>query len=419
MKRVWIVTAGVVLVLLVGGGIAAMKLRQAKAAPPGGAAYEPVEAAEIVSARQISWQQTADLVGTVFAMRSVIARNELPGVVRFVGFTSGDVVEAGQVLLRQDDASDRADLEAVKASVRVAEANVAQMESQIKLAESELERMGGAQKQAVAAMELDRARTKVETFRTDRDRWRAEVDQAKARVAQVQARLDKLVIKAPFRARAGMRNIHEGQYLAEGVDIVQLEEVTDDIYLDFAIPQQYSPRARVGMEVLATSDVLGAEPVKIKVVAIDAIVNRDTRNLRIRALVKNPGGALVPGMSVPVRVPIDEPRSFVVVPSTAVRRAAYGTSVFVVAPDEGGGAMRAHQRFVTLGQALDEDVIVLEGLKEGEQVAAAGSFKLRDKAKVMTAPPAAAAGAAPAGSKDAAAGQDAAGPEPKPAGVTK
>jgi membrane fusion protein, multidrug efflux system len=74
-------------------------------------------------------------------------------------------------------------------------------------------------------------------------------------------------------------------------------------------------------------------------------------------------------------------------PGTAVRRAAYGNSVFVVTPDEGGGAMRAHQRFLTLGQSIGEDVIVLKGLEPGERVAAAGSFKLRDGVKVMAAPP--------------------------------
>lgn len=364
--------------------------------PPGMAGFEPAEAVQIVAAREVSWIETADLVGTVFAMRSVTVRNELPAAVTFVGFDSGSVVEAGQVLLRQNDTTEKADLAAAEAAIRVAEANVAQVDTQIRLADVELERLASAKSGAVAAVEVDRARSKVETAKADRVKWLAEVDQAKARVAQVNARLAKLTIHAPFRGRAGMRTVHEGQFLSTGVDVVVLQELAEKIYLDFAIPQEYAARVAVGTTVMATGALLGPDPVKIEVVAVDATVNYDTRNLRVRGEIANPKGVLVPGMFVQVRVPIEAPRTFVVVPSMAIRRAAYANSVFVVGPD-GKGDTRAKQMFVTLGQTLGEDVIVTKGLKAGDTVAAAGSFKLRDGAKVMVGPPPGAPGAAPAG----------------------
>jgi membrane fusion protein, multidrug efflux system len=395
----------VVAVLAVAGGVAAVKLRQNKPDAAAGAAYEPIESAEIVEAKEISWQPSADLVGTVFALRSVMARNELAGLVRQVGFQSGEAVEKDQVLLRLDDTTARADLEAAKAAVRVAEANIAQADVQIKLAEVELGRLVAVQSRAIAEVDRDRARTKLDTAKTDRGRWVAEVDQAKAKVAQVDARIEKLTIKAPFRARAGLRTVQEGQYLAEGTDVVALQELTDTIYLDFAVPQEYAPRVKAGTSVMATAELLGPKPVKITVVAVDATVNNDTRNLRIRAVVENPQGVLVPGMSIQVRVPIDEPKKLVAVPSTAVRRAAYGNSLFVITPDEGTQVTRAHQRFVTLGEAIGEDVIVLDGLKAGERVAAAGSFKLHDKVKVMPpASPEQPGGSAPGGEAKPAAG---------------
>lgn len=396
MKKVLIAIFVVLLVGAVGaGGWYIYKKRFAAAGSAMPAGFEPAEAAQVVAAREVTWTQTADLVGTVFALRSVTVRNELPGVVREVNFQSGDVVEAGRLLVRQDETTERADLDAARAAVRVAEANVAQAESQIALAEVELKRLTGVQLNAVAEVDVDRARNKLATAKTERQRWAAEVDQARAKVAQVEARLAKLTMTAPFKARVGMRSVHEGQYLAEGKDIVTLEELTDKIYLDFAIPQQYAPRVRDGMTVMAQGELLGPDPVQIKVVARDAMVSNETRNLRIRSIVDNPNGSLVPGMFVQVRVPIEEPRKYVVVPNTAIRRAAYAQSVFVIAPDD-AGTMRAHQRFVTLGQTLGEDVMVLEGLKVGEQVAAAGSFKLRDGVKVLLGPPPAAPGAAAA-----------------------
>ncbi len=367
----------------------------------GMAGFEPAESVQIVEARQVNWQPTADLVGTAFALRAVTVRNELAGTVKFVGFESGSEVEPGHVLLKQDDSIDQADLKAAQANVRVAEANIVQADAQIKLAELELERLSRVGTKSVAEVEVDRARARLDTTKADRTKWLAEVDQAKARVAQVEARLAKRTIVAPFRARVAMRTVHEGQYLAEGTDVVMLQELTDKIYLDFAIAQEYAPRVAIGMTVMATGDLLGPTPVPIRVVAVDAAVNYDTRNLRVRALVDNPKGALVPGMSVQVRVPIDTSKEFTVVPSMAIRRAAYANSVFIVSTDEKDpAAMRAHQKFVTLGPSVGEEIIVLDGLKPGDRIAAAGSFKLRDGAKVMPgapkAPGAPGAGAGPA-----------------------
>lgn len=395
MKRSTVISSivGIVILAVIVGAVFKFVLRSGGGAGAQLAGFEPMESVQVVDAREVTWQPTADLVGTVFAIRSVTVRNELPGVVRFVGFESGSIVEPGQVLLKQDDSTDLADLAAAKASVRVAEANVARAETDVRLAEQELERMTSVQSRAVAEMDVDRSRARRDSAATDRMRYLAEVDQAKAAVAQVEARLAKLTVTAPFRARAAMRTVHEGQYLAQGSDVVALQELTDKIYLDFAIPQQYVSQVAIGTTVMATGELLGPKPVGIEVVAVDAAVNNDTRNLRVRSIVENPNGSLVPGMFVQVRVPIGVPSPSVVVPSTAIRRAAYANSVFVIEPDEKGDGVRAKQRFVQLGETLGEDVIVLEGLKVGDRIAAAGSFKLRDGVKVMLAPPAGAASA--------------------------
>jgi membrane fusion protein (multidrug efflux system) len=389
MKPGMKVVLGVLAVGVLLGAVAliTMKTRRGEAGRNGVPAFEPAEAVEIVETRELSWQPTADLVGTVFAIRSVAVRNEIEGIVTFVGFDSGQVVEGGQVLLRLDDATDQADLAAAQAAVRVAEANIAQAVAQVALAETELNRLTSLQARAVAEVDIDRARTRLDAARADHGRWIAEADQARARVAQVEARIAKLTIRAPFKARAGLRSVHEGQYLSPGSDVVVLHELTDNIYLDFAVPQDFIERVKVGTTVLATGPLLGPDPVPITVVAADATVNYDTRNLRVRAVVANPHGLLVPGMAVQVRVPVDEPRTVVSVPCTAVRRAAYGDSVFIVVPDDAGQGMRARQKFVTLGQTVGDEVIVLRGLSRGDLVAGAGSFKLRDGMKVMTGAP--------------------------------
>lgn len=381
------------LLLAVGGGLAWVKYRQIRAAGAGHGGYEPAESVEVVEARQVPWQATSDLVGTVLALRSVEIRNELEGMVTKVGFQSGDLVEEGQVLLVQDDSSDRAELATAEAGVRVAQAAVDVAQTRVDLSRAEAARVKSAASTsgAVSGMDVDRAQTEVARSAADLERLRAEVQQAEARVGEIRTRIAKRTIKAPFRGRVGIRTVHEGQFLAQqmggqGSPITTLQEVSDTIYLDFAIPQEYVSRVSVGTVVMAASPVFGPESVPLKVVAMDAAVNNVTRNIRVRTVADNRGDRLRPGMFVQVRVPVEDPKPVVVVPATAVRRASYADQVFVIVPDKSDATkVRASQRFVKLGPSLGEDVVVVSGLSPGERLAGMGSFKLREGALVMPA----------------------------------
>lgn len=398
MKRSSIIAAAAIFlgIGVVGAGLAWFKYSSIKAAMAAGGGFEPAEAVQVVPVSEITWQPMADLVGTVLSLRSVRISNELAGAIKEIKFESGAIVEHGQVLVLLDDATDRADLAAAQAAVKVAEANVTVLDARMKLAESEVVRMETAAKSnAVAAMEVDRTVSERDRIKADRARLLAEVDQAKAAVDQVQTRLDKKTIKAPFRGRTGIKTIHDGQYLVEGTPIVALEEVADRIYLDFAVPQEYLPRVVPGLRVMATGPLLGPEPVMIEVVAVDATVNNETRNMRVRGVVDNTAQRLRPGMFVQVRVPVEEPKPYVAIPATAVRRSSFSDQVFVIAPGESPDKLRAKQRFVKIGPAIGDNIIVLEGLKPGEQIAATGSFKLRDGALVMKAEPKTATGSVP------------------------
>ncbi len=378
---------------VVGGGLAYYKKHQideSMNAPP---MPEFGEAARTAPAREIEWQPMSDLVGTAFSIRSVLLSNEVPGTIRKVHFDSGSVVEANQIILSLDDSTQQADLAAAEAAVRVAEANVIVGRSRLQLAEVEWKAISNANAEnAASPIEMDRKGSEVDSAKAEVARLEAEVDQARSRADQVRVAVGKHVIRAPFRARAGLRTVHEGQYLAEGTGFVRLEEISDRIYLDFAIPQEYLARVKPGLQVMATSAVLGDTPIAIEVAAIDATVSNDTRNARVRGIVDNPlvnpAGEVTgdrrirPGMFVQIRVPVDAPSKRVAVPATAVRRATFGDHVWVVGPDE-KGVLRAKQRPVRLGPAVGDDVIVLGGLEAGETIATSGSFKLRENVMVI------------------------------------
>lgn len=371
--------------IVVGGGLAFWKYRAINAAAAAAPTFEPFETVEVVPAKITSWRQTAELSGTVVAKQSVTLRNEVAGTVKDVLFESGAIVEAGQVLLTLDTTTEAADLRALQATVEVMDADIKAAQADQRLAEANLGRLTQAvEARAVSESELDQARSTLDAAAAKLERSRAERDQANARVDQMKATIAKKTLRATFRAQAGLRNVHPGQYLAEGSSVVGLQSVSEDIYLDFALPQEQAYRATPGMVVMASAPMLGDEPLRIEVVALDAVADPVTRNVRVRAVVPNKDQRLRPGMFVDIIAPVGEPHDYVTVPSTAVRRASFGDHVFLIGPDEKDPTkLRAHQKFIKIGPMIGSDIIVLDGLKPGDEVAANGAFKLREGVLVM------------------------------------
>jgi membrane fusion protein (multidrug efflux system) len=193
---------------------------------------------------------------------------------------------------------------------------------------------------------------------------------------RIKAMIARKVIRAPFRARIGLSDVHPGQYLVEGAELTTLQGVDEAAHVDFTVTQNVAIGLREGDVV----EVIGADkeaPVKATIVALDARIDRATRNANIRAKVANATQLPPPGASVQVRVPVGSPRKVVAVPVSALRRGPEGDHVFVVVPDKEGKS-RASMRNVKSGAVLGDEVIVESGLTPGEPVAASGSFKLRE-----------------------------------------
>ncbi len=398
MKIKTIITAALVLggLLAVGGGLAWWKIREIKAAAAQPPMPEMPETVQILEAKTVSWQPTAQLSGTVIAMQSVVISNEVAGTVKEVLFESGATVEAGQVLVTLDTTTEQADLAAAEAASRVADAAVRTAGADLNWAEANYKRMVQASDAKVAPIaDLDKSRTDLEGNKAKVDKAQAELEQARARADQVKTLIAKKTLKAPFKGWVGLRNIHPGQYLKEGTDIVGLQEVSDRIFIDFALPQDQALRVKPGQVVMATSPMLSDEPIRIEVVALDAVADSTTRNVRVRSVVDNKDQKLRPGMFVDISVPVGTASEYTSIPLTAVRRASYGDHVFVINESK-PGEMRASQRFVKLGPTMGQNVIVTDGVKAGDRLAAVGSFKLREGVQVMPAPEAPAK-AGPAG----------------------
>ncbi|HKW42029.1 MAG TPA: efflux RND transporter periplasmic adaptor subunit [Gemmatimonadales bacterium] len=344
-------TGSVVLLVtlaLTAGGLVAWKHNSIRKADAAAAKQpEPVETVTLAVARERAYRPTTTSVGTVLALTSITLRNELSGTVRQVALVPGQIVEAGSVLVGLDVSVEQAELEAETAQADLAKTTLAR-----------LERLREAQ--ATSQEEVDQAR--------------AARDVALAQIARTQAIIAKKTIRAPFRARVGLSDVHPGQYLNEGTELTTLQGVDAAANVDFTVAQGVAAQLQPG-EPVAVYAAGDPHPISARIVAIDAKVDPTTRNALVRARI--PGRAPAPGASVRVEVPVGPDTKVVAIPVSALRKGPGGDHVFLIAADS-AGHNRAHEQPVQSGPVLDDDVVILSGLTPGQHVATSGSFKLRE-----------------------------------------
>ncbi len=348
-NRGWIGSAALLLALAVtGGGLVAWKRASIRKADAAAASQpEPVESITTAVAREREYRPTTTSVGTVLALTSITLRNELAGTVRQVMLVPGQVVEAGTVLVALDVSVEDADLEAETAQADLTETTLAR---------------------------LERLRQANATSQEEVDQARAARDVALAQIARTRAIIAKKTIRAPFRARVGLSDVHPGQYLNEGTELTTLQGVDAAANVDFTVAQAVAAELRQG-EPIAVFAANDPRPMTARIVAVDARIDPTTRNALVRARI--PSHAPAPGASVRVEVPVGPPTTAVSIPVSALRKGPGGDHVFVIA-DDSAGHSRAHLQPVRSGSVLEDEVLILSGLTPGQQVATSGSFKLRE-----------------------------------------
>src|SRR5262245_31202328 len=347
--------------LVVVGGLGALKFFQIRAAMAQGAAWQPPpEAVSTIVAHEESWPSALSAIGTVAAVHGVTVSADLPGIVERIEFESGRRVRAGDVLVRLDTSQEREQLAAAEAQRDLTHLNLDRSRQLLA-------------KQVISQAEFDRAE--------------AETKQADAAVRETQARIQRKTIRAPFTGVLGLRQVDLGQYLNGGDAVVPLQSM-DPVYINFALPQQEVPSLKIGARVRLTVDDIhtnagGAEGV---ITAMNSIVDEATRNVQVQATFRNPTGVLRPGMFVRVEASLGRDESVIGLPASAVNYAPYGNSVFVVTELKGpnGKPYRGvEQRFVQLGPRRGDQVAIRSGVKSGEEIVTSGGFKLRTGAAVL------------------------------------
>ncbi len=350
-KRMLIMIVGVVVII---GGILGFKAVMAMGTKKFlSTMAEPPQTVSTLQATSQEWQQTLDAVGTLRAVNGTDLSAEVAGIVDKLSFDSGSDIKQGAVLAHLRDDDDAARLHALAATAKLAALTLERDQKQVEA-------------QAVSQATIDNDTATLNT--------------AKAQLDAQQALVDKKTIRAPFAGHLGLRQVDVGQYLNPGATVVTLQQL-DPIYIDFSLPEQALAQIAANQKVVAHIDALPDVAFEGKVSAINAKIDEATRNVQVRATFSNADHKLLPGMFTHLAVTVGGAQKQLTLPQSAITYNPYGDTVYVV--DKKDDKLTAQQTFVTVGATRGDQIAIMTGVKEGDEIVTSGQLKLHNGAPLI------------------------------------
>ncbi len=279
--------------------------------------------------------------GSILAAEETELHPESSGRVVRLNLPEGRSVRKGELLLKIFD-------EDLKSQLR-------KLETQIKQAEITEQRLADLLKvKGVSQQEYDLAVLQTQTLRSEMELTKINID--------------KTELRAPYDGIIGLRNISPGAYVTPATAVTVLRSATA-LKLDFSVPEKYSRLLRTGQTVTFKVEGSAADYTAV-VQATEQSIQADSRNLRVRALVRN-GKGLLPGSFAEVNLALGEKQKALLIPNQAVIPQARDKKVIV---SKGGKA-----QFVTIKTGVRQAgmIEITEGLQIGDTICTTGILFLR------------------------------------------
>ncbi len=291
----------------------------------------------------------AQAVGNLRSRQSVVLRPEVSGRVTQLNFRDGERVRKGQLLVQFDDQLQLAQVKQSKAELSIAMANHKRNQ--------ELVEQNFISKRSV-------------------DESAANLEVAQAKLALSEATASRLKVLAPFDGIAGIRLVSQGDYLKDGSDIVNIEDI-EAVYVDFRLPERFQTKVKKGQRATVDIDALPGRKFTALIQAIDPLLDANGRSVAVRGCIDNRQLQLRPGMFARVSAVFGVREQAKVVPEEAI--VPQGPRLFVIKAVAGPEPdTKISQRVeVKVGIRRPGKVEILEGLSEDDIVVTAGQQRLQ------------------------------------------
>jgi RND family efflux transporter MFP subunit len=361
--------------------VLSLALALASCGDSGKPAGPPTPTVTVAKPVQRSLVDYDEYVGRFIAVDSVEVRARVSGYLDQVHFQDGQIVKQGDLLFTVDKRPFQTSLDQARANLSQARANLA-------FTEADLAR----------AQQLVGNKTITEqTFeqRTQAKRVaEASVAAQEAAVRQASLDLEFTELRAPVTGRIGDRRVSPGNLVTGGTGgtttllatIVSLDPIRFEFTFDEASYLRYERLSRDGKDVTGRE---GSVLVTLKLIDengfghagrmdfVDNVIDRSSGTIRGRAVFTNAAGLFTPGMFGRVRVPGSPTYQALLVPDLAIGTEQARKFVLVV-----DGDSVVQQRYVTLGQSVDQLRVIKDGLQPDDRVVVNGLMRARPGAKV-------------------------------------
>ncbi|HZH15585.1 MAG TPA: efflux RND transporter periplasmic adaptor subunit [Archangium sp.] len=314
-----------------------------------------------------------ELPGRIAPTRSAEVRPRVSGIIVERVFRQGGSVKAGDVLFKLDASMYEVERASARAVLAKAEVTAAEARQQAERGEKLLASGVVTQEQH-------------ETLQAALQRAEADVAAARAAVRRAELHLEYTTIRAPIGGRIGRALVTEGALVSAGdPTALALIQQLDPVYVDFTQPAMELRRLR---QAFKDGRIQGSTPEQANIQLVlddgslyekagrllftDVTVDPGSGQVTLRGEFPNPDAELLPGMYVRGRVEQGTLSEALVVPQQAIQRDNAGKSqVFVVA---GNGT--AEVRPVRISRVYQEQAVIQEGLRTGDQVIVEGFQKI-------------------------------------------
>jgi membrane fusion protein (multidrug efflux system) len=281
--------------------------------------------------------------GTVLASESVDLAAEASGTVESILFKEGAHIRKNDLLVKLKDDDLQAQLKKTELQIQLA-TELADRQKRL------LENNNTSKEQS------DIAISTLATLKADRD--------------NLLASIRKREIRAPFDGIIGLRYVSEGSYVTPPTTRIASVQKINPLKVDFAVPEKYAGKVRVGDVVKFHSDESNVE-FGGTVYAIEPEIDATTRTLQLRALCENKGESIFPGGYVHVELRLKQPGGALMVPTQAIIPVLKGQTVLV----RKNGLVASV--LVKTGVRTPSAIQVMSGLSPGDTVITTGILQLR------------------------------------------
>ncbi len=312
-----------------------------------------------------------NFIAKVEAINATDVIPQVSGYVDQVLFQDGSFVNEGDVLFIIDQKRYKAAVSSAQAALDKANASFKQIESDY---HRELE------------LYKDHLLSQADLELAESNLANAKANVKAARAALELARLDLAYteVRSPISGYIGKALLTKGNLANAGVSKLARVVQMDPIRVVFSITDK---ERLSGMDQLASSEIRpdiqiglpNGQTLEMPEASIftDNEINAQTATMAVYAQTDNQENKLIPGNYVNVTVSLDKFRPVLLVPQTAVSQDATGQFVMTVNPQN-----VVVQKYVTIGDVVGNQYIVISGLEEGDRVVTIGQQKLQNGQQV-------------------------------------